>query len=95
MKTIRFYAVSVMADCEGRSSKTIARFSTFDAANAFSTTDQGRDMYGGAGRVSERNIQICDTLDEACEVTFEEMKKKALAKLSAQDKAVLGLEKAD
>ena len=91
MLKVRFYKVSVMADCEGRSQKTIARFTARGLAVEFSKTDQGRDMYGRPGDVREVEIVISESLEEAAESVNRDLRKAALSKLNQAERSALGL----
>lgn len=92
MKTIVFWSVSVINDCEGRTSKTIARFDSERNANLFSTTNEGRDVYNQAGIVQRHEFAIAETLEEAgCEVKSK-LIATAKAKLTRQERIALGIQ---
>lgn len=52
---------------------------------------QGRDMYGAEGNVEHEKIDLCETASEAGAISDANAKRRALAKLNADDKKVLGI----
>jgi hypothetical protein len=88
---IKFWEVSVMADCEGRTSKVIARLTNQEAAVEFAESDEGRNCYGQRGHISPKNFVIHETAAEAGAKEKTKRREEALAKLSESDKNALGL----
>lgn len=86
MKNI--YSVSVIADCEGRSYKSIASFLNKEDAEAFVKLPEGRDMYGGNGSIS--SYSVYETLEEALTVATKQIITSAMNKLTKQEREVLG-----
>lgn len=91
MKTLDLYELLLIDDCEGRSVKVAATFSSEDAAKEYAISDQGRDMYKRVGDIVHKKLIIFDTAEEAGAESMNERKKQALKKLTDSDKAVLGI----
>lgn len=90
MKTFKFWEVIVIADCEGRSMKTLACFTTESEAEKFSLSDAGRDMYGQEGDVALMDYSLFETAEEAGAVSNRKLKREALAKLTPAERSALG-----
>lgn len=64
MQVIDFWAVEVIDDCEGKTSKDLAYFSSQLAAEAFS---KGVNYYGDDGIVRPCQVVMFDSAEEAHE----------------------------
>lgn len=93
MKRVAFWRVAVIADCEGKSVKTIARFTDRCEAKVFAESDAGRDMYGRPGEVLLVEFELYEAAEEAVGVAMKKMKLDAMRKLTKQEIAALGLSK--
>ena len=68
---IILWVVRGIGDCEGRTLRDIAAFSTEVEANRFADSDQGRDMYGGRGDVIKRVLICHETAEDAGAKTWK------------------------
>lgn len=89
VKTIEFFEVGDAYDAEGKGPfKVIGRFWDEDEADKFGT---GRGNYGNDAKVNPVTLVIADTCEDMKDYQDAELRQKALSKLSAEEKRVLGL----
>lgn len=89
MKELVYYEVSVNFSEDGRGySSVIGCFSSKEAAEEYA---KGRNNWGRDGYVSEKALTICDTVAEQETADLVEKKKEALAKLTEEERDILGL----
>lgn len=91
MLVVEFWSVDVIGDCEGRSSRTVARFTKKCEAIAFSERSEGRDMYGLVGNVKLNSIEIFESADDASDSIKRSFIESARAKLTQQERDALGI----
>ncbi len=88
---VSYYEVRVIADCEGRTMKVVARFTLKKDAEAFANTSYGCDFNGHKGSVHPMTLSIYEDLYTVIEEKSVELKKTALAKLNKQEREALGV----
>ena len=89
MKIITYYSVHDAFDEEGRGpDQEIGAFFELIVAKSYA---QGNGNYGHDAQVTRKVLIICDTVNELEERKLELGREKALAKLTSEDKELLGL----
>jgi len=89
MKTITYYSVHDAFDAEGRGpDQEIGAFFDKGVADDYA---KGNGNYGNDARVTQKVIVICDTAEELTERKIVQIRLKALAKLTTEEKEALGL----
>ena len=89
MKTITYFSVHDAFDAEGRGpDQEIGAFFDKGVADDYA---KGNGNYGNDARVTQKVIVICDTVEELAESKIEQKRRKALRKLTDEDKELLGL----
>lgn len=95
MKETTYWEVFVINDVEGRSTKSIAKFSNPEAAEQFIQSEEGKDMYGKPGMISELTHLLFDHAHEVVSTHWDSLRRSGMSKLTREEQIALGLNKLD
>jgi len=90
MINVKYYEVYDAYDAEGRGPDTVIGKFTIEEDAYFHA--KGNGNYGQNAHVREVTLLVAETLDEHVDAKIEKKKQNALAKLTKEEKGLLGLE---